>query len=133
MPAALAGLGPLAWRRFDPGSADSTVVPARPERWGDAVLVRKEVPTSYHLSVVVDDAGQGVTHVVRGADLEAATDLHALIFARLGLPQPVYHHHRLLAGPDGAKLSKSRDSLSLAAMREAGMTPAAIRAQLGFG
>ena len=75
--------------------------PADPWRWGDAVIVRKDVPTSYHLSVVVDDALQGVTHVVRGQDLEAATDLHVLLQALLGLPTPLYHHHGLVLDPDG--------------------------------
>ena len=77
-----------------PDGAES-VVAAQPERWGDAVIARKEVPTSYHLSVVVDDALQGVTHVVRGQDLEAATDLHVLLQDLLGLPTPRYHHHPL--------------------------------------
>ena len=74
-----------------------SVVAARPERWGDAVLARKEVPTSYHLSVVLDDALQGITHVVRGQDLEAATDLHVLLQDLLGLPTPRYRHHPLIA------------------------------------
>jgi glutamyl-Q tRNA(Asp) synthetase len=105
---------------------------ARPERWGDAVIVRKEIPTSYHLSVVVDDALQGVTHVVRGTDLEAATDLHVLLQALLGLPTPRYHHHGLIRDPDGDKLSKSLRSESLADLRARGVTPGQIRHQLGF-
>lgn len=100
-----------------------------PARWGDAVLARKEVPTSYHLSVVVDDALQGVTHVVRGKDLEAATDLHVLLQALLGLPTPVYHHHALLQA-EGEKLSKSKGSESLADVRARGVTAQALRAQL---
>jgi glutamyl-Q tRNA(Asp) synthetase len=105
---------------------------ARPWRWGDAVIVRKDTPTSYHLSVVVDDALQGVTHVVRGQDLEAATDLHVLLQAILGLPTPRYHHHGLLLDPEGDKLAKSRQSQSLAELRAAGVTPQDIRQRLGF-
>jgi glutamyl-Q tRNA(Asp) synthetase len=107
-------------------------VAARPERWGDVVLVRKEAPTSYNLSVVLDDAVQGVTHVVRGRDLEAATDIHALLARLLNLGSPLYHHHALLTDEHGLKLSKSRLSHSLAAMRDAGETPEAVRARLGF-
>ena len=128
---ATAGIGRPQWRRFVPDEPDE-IVEARPERWGDVALVRKDVPTSYHLAVVMDDAEQGITHVVRGRDLEAATDLHALLAARLGLVLPRYHHHDLLRGPDGEKLAKSRDSVSLAAMREAGETAETIRARLGF-
>jgi glutamyl-Q tRNA(Asp) synthetase len=96
------------------------------------VIRRKDVPTSYHLSVVVDDALQGITHVVRGADLEAATDLHVLLQALLGVPAPAYHHHRLMLEAEGAKLSKSRSSPALADLREAGVTAAEIRSRLGF-
>jgi len=122
---------PLAFRRFDPaGSLDE--IEARPERWGDAVIVRKEIPTSYHLAVVVDDALQGVTHVVRGTDLEAATDLHVLLQALLGLPTPAYHHHALLRSEVGDKLSKSLGSESLRDLRERGVSALAIRDRLGF-
>jgi glutamyl-Q tRNA(Asp) synthetase len=106
---------------------------ARPERWGDAVIVRKETPTSYHLSVVADDALQGVTHVVRGADLEGATDLHVLLQALLDLPTPRYHHHALIRNPQGDKLSKSLGSRSLAEWRAEGASPAELRRRLGFG
>lgn len=106
--------------------------PADPGRWGDVVVVRKDTPTSYHLSVVVDDAIQGVTHVTRGMDLYAATDIHALLQALLGLPSPVYTHHALILDDEAAKLSKSRGSESLASLRVLGFTPADIRAQLGF-
>ncbi len=132
MAAALAGCAPVTWRAFDPGFPER-VVTARPDRWGDVVIVRKEVATSYHLCVVCDDAVQGITHVVRGADVEAATDIHALIAARLGLATPTYHHHGLLTDPGGLKLSKSRHSPALRAMREAGETPQSIRRRLGFG
>lgn len=131
MSAALAGIARPVWRSFEPG-LDPLPVAARPERWGDVVLVRKEMPTSYHLSVVLDDARQGITHVVRGADLEAATDVHAVLAAHLGIGLPCYHHHRLLEDPGGAKLSKSRNSESLRARRDAGATAASIRAELGF-
>ncbi|MGV3650730.1 MAG: tRNA glutamyl-Q(34) synthetase GluQRS [Devosia sp.] len=106
--------------------------PADPARWGDVVLQRKDVPTSYHLSVVIDDADQGISHVVRGQDLEAATDLHVLLQALLGLPRPVYAHHRLLLDAGGDKLAKSRGSQSLSDLRAAGWTPEDVRRQLGF-
>ncbi|MBB4038374.1 glutamyl-Q tRNA(Asp) synthetase [Microvirga flocculans] len=123
--------GPYGYRRFDREGREEAVA-ADPWRWGDAVVVRKDVPTSYHLSVVVDDALQGVTHVVRGQDLEAATDLHVLLQAILGLPTPLYHHHGLLRDPEGDKLAKSRRSQSLAELRAEGLTPQAIRQRLGF-
>src|SRR5688572_33408845 len=85
----------------------TTLFRSRPERWGDAVILRKDVPASYHLAVVVDDARQGITHVTRGRDLYAATDLHRLLQVLLGLPEPLYHHHRLLTDADGRKLAKS--------------------------
>lgn len=129
--AAIRGAGPVSWRAFDPAGRE-WIVDARPERWGDVVLVRKETPTSYNLSVVLDDAAQGITHVVRGVDLEAATDIHALLFALFGLAAPLYHHHRLLTDETGQKLSKSRHSLSLAALRQNGETPDGIRRRLGF-
>lgn len=105
---------------------------ARPERWGDVVIQRKETPTSYHLSVVVDDDAQGVTHVTRGTDMEAATDIHVLLQFLLGLHTPVYIFHRLLHDEDGRKLAKSKGAASLASLRAAGLTAADIRAQLGF-
>ena len=105
---------------------------ARPERWGDVVLQRKDTPASYHLSVVVDDAAQGITHVTRGRDMEAATDIHVLLQFLLALPSPIYAFHRLLLDEDGKKLSKSRGSPSLRDLRDAGRTPQDIRHQLGF-
>jgi len=121
----------LGYRAFD-AAGDRHFVPVAPERWGDVVLARKDVPTSYHLAVTVDDALQGVSHVVRGRDLEAATDIHVLLQHLLGLPTPLYHFHRLLLADDGQKLAKSRDSQSLAALRRDGTTAAEIRRQLGF-
>lgn len=127
-----AAAGPHGYRSFDLGGA-ATPVPAYPERWGDAVLVRKETPTGYHLSVVVDDARQGVTHVVRGTDLEAATDLHVLLQRLLRLPTPLYHHHGLIRDREGDKLAKSARSEALADLRARGCTAATIRQRLGFG
>jgi glutamyl-Q tRNA(Asp) synthetase len=105
---------------------------ARPERWGDVVLQRKEIPTSYHLSVVVDDAAQQVTHVTRGRDMEAATDIHVLLQALLGLPTPIYTFHRLILGTDGRKLAKSKGSPSLRDLRAAGWSASQVRQELGF-
>lgn len=105
---------------------------ARPERWGDVVLQRKDTPTSYHLSVVVDDAAQRITHVTRGRDLEAATDIHVLLQMLLGLPTPLYHFHRLLLGDDGQKLAKSKGSQSLRDLRAEGWTPEDVRRACGF-
>lgn len=121
----------LHCRVFDPDGRASER-PARPERWGDAVIVRKDTPASYHLATVVDDAVQGITHVVRGRDLEAATDLHVLLQRLLGLPSPTYHHHRLILDENGRKLSKSAGDTSLAALRARGATPADIRQMVGF-
>lgn len=118
---ALPETGDIAWQMADPA------------RWGDVVLIRKDVPASYHLAVVVDDALQGITHVIRGRDLEAATDIHRLLQELLGLPVPVYHHHALIRDETGDKLAKSRDSLPLRALRESGVTAETIRAELGFG
>lgn len=108
------------------------VEPAEPARWGDPVIARRDVPTSYHLAVVMDDAAQGITHVVRGADLRASTDLHVLLQALIGVPSPLYHHHALLRDASGAKLAKSRGSRGLSDLRAAGAHPAEIRRRLGF-
>ena len=93
---------------------------AQPEAWGDVVLARKETPTSYHLSVVVDDALQGVTHVVRGQDLQARPSVHRVLQALLGLPAPIYHHHRLILDDGRRKLSKSTQATALRELRAAG-------------
>jgi glutamyl-Q tRNA(Asp) synthetase len=126
----LAG-APLTFTELDADSRPAEVE-AHPERWGDAVIVRKDTPTSYHLSVVVDDARQGITHVVRGRDLYAATDLHRLLQIHLGLPAPLYHHHRLIEDEAGRKLSKSAGDTSLRSLREAGVTPAELRRRVGL-
>jgi glutamyl-Q tRNA(Asp) synthetase len=132
MERSLAAIGePLSWTCFDPQGGRGPVL-AEPSRWGDAVIRRKDVPTSYHLSVVVDDALQGITHVVRGADLETATDLHALLQYLLALSPPAYHHHGLIRDPEGGKLSKSLGSPAIADLREAGVSAAEIRQRLGF-
>jgi glutamyl-Q tRNA(Asp) synthetase len=132
--AARAKLGgaPLSFIELDEAGAARSI-PAHPERWGDAVLVRKDVPTSYHLAVVVDDAWQGVTHVTRGRDLFAATDLHRLLQLLLDLPQPLYHHHRLVADAEGRKLAKSAAATSLRQLRRQGLTPADVRRLVGLG
>jgi glutamyl-Q tRNA(Asp) synthetase len=123
--------GTHGFTRFEPTGSDERVS-AAPERWGDAVIVRKEIPTSYHLSVVLDDALQGVSHVVRGTDLEAATDLHVLLQKLLDLPTPTYHHHRLIRDDEGGKLSKSLKSEPLGDLRERGVTAAEVRDALGL-
>jgi glutamyl-Q tRNA(Asp) synthetase len=107
--------------------------PADPGRWGDVVLQRKDTPTSYHLSVVVDDAAQGVTHVTRGRDMEAATDIHVLLQRLLRLPAPTYTFHELILAADGRKLAKSRGSPTLANLRESGWSAADVRRAAGFG
>ena len=127
----ISGADELSFRTFSAGGDVSTVV-ADPARWGDAIIVRKDVPASYHLACVVDDARQGVTHVTRGLDLLAATDLHTLLQVLLGLPRPVYHHHRLLTDAQGVKLSKSTGAASLAQLRAGGATPADIRRRIGW-
>jgi len=125
--------GPLTFTQAQPTPADRPQIRyARPERWGDVVLLRKDVPASYHLGVVVDDAAQGVSHVTRGRDLEAATDIHVLLQFLLGLGSPVYTFHRLLLDAEGKKLAKSRGSTSLRDLRAAGWTPADVRRELGF-
>lgn len=122
--------GRLTWREVLPvGNKETAVDPLAVDAlvWGDVVIARKEVPTSYHLAVVVDDALQGVTHVVRGADLKAATSVHRVLQTLLGLPAPLYTHHSLLLDADGRKLSKSIDSESLSALRANGATPEEVR------
>lgn len=133
MARATARAGALTWREEGMGpSGETGVVTAQPEAWGDVILARKETPTSYHLSVVVDDALQGVTHVVRGQDLFFATSVHRLLQALLGLPEPVYRHHKLILDEDGRKLSKSTQATSLRALRAEGATPADIRRRVGL-
>lgn len=99
---------------------------------GDVVLSRRDIGIAYHLAVVVDDAAQGVTHVVRGADLLPATPLHRLLQALLGLPAPVWHHHTLIRDATGRRLAKRDDARTLATLRAEGLTPEAVRERLGF-
>jgi glutamyl-Q tRNA(Asp) synthetase len=107
-------------------------VRAEPERHGDVVVARKGFPASYHLASVWDDALQGVTHVIRGEDLRDAAHLHVLLQKLLGLPQPVYRHHRLVVGDDGKRLAKRDSAATLRALRESGRTPHEVRAMLGL-
>ena len=125
--------GPLEWREAaDESLATFEVISAEPRAWGDVVVARRDIPTSYHLAVVADDALQGVSHVVRGRDLYFATSVQRLLQELLGLPAPHYFHHRLILGPDGRKLSKSFRDSGIAALREAGATPAEVRAMVGL-
>jgi glutamyl-Q tRNA(Asp) synthetase len=128
MQAALARTKELAWQEAGAGpGGESGVVAAQPQAWGDVILARKETPTSYHLSVVIDDALQGVTEVVRGQDLFWSTSVHRLLQQLLGLPQPCYRHHRLVLDDARRKLSKSTAATGLRELRAAGATPADIR------
>ena len=115
MAKAIAMAGPLTWTDEIAG-----VQQARPERFGDVVLLRKEAPASYHLAATIDDAAQGITLVTRGADLFLSTHIHRLLQALLGLPVPRWHHHGLLTEPDGRKLAKRRGSPALMNLRGAG-------------
>jgi glutamyl-Q tRNA(Asp) synthetase len=132
--AALERIGaPLSWVEYeDETLSRSRAVEARPQDWGDVILARRDIPTSYHLAVVIDDALQGVSHVVRGRDLFPATGVQRLLQALLGLPPPRYFHHRLIVGPDGRKLSKSFADTGLAALREAGVSPGEVRPLAGL-
>lgn len=110
---------------------ETGVVQARPETAGDIVLARKDVGVAYHLAVVHDDALQGVTHVIRGLDLFEAAHIQRLLQALLDLPTPVYRHHGLLVGPDGRRYAKRDKAQTLRELRTAGMSPAALRDELG--
>ena len=126
-------LGVMTYSIAGPSPADRPQLRyAQPQRWGDAVVGRKDTPTSYHLSVVVDDAAQGITHVTRGRDMEAATDLHILLQRLLGLPSPIYTFHKLILDDEGKKLAKSKGSPSLASLRAEGWTPDDVRKAVGF-
>jgi glutamyl-Q tRNA(Asp) synthetase len=134
MDAAVAQAGVLTWRETGSGpQGQSGSVTATPQRWGDVVLARKELPTSYHLAVVMDDALQGVTDVVRGQDLFWATGVHRLLQTLLGLPEPTYHHHRLVLDAEGRKLSKATQATSLRELRATGLSAADIRRMVGLG
>ncbi|MCW5713350.1 MAG: tRNA glutamyl-Q(34) synthetase GluQRS [Bauldia sp.] len=128
---AMEAAGPLDWR--ESGGGARQLVPAEPGAWGDVVLAGRETATSYHLSVVVDDALQEVTDVVRGRDLFAATSVHRLLQKLLGLPAPRYLHHRLILDETGRKLAKSSGDTGLGELRAAGVAPDEIRARVGLG
>jgi glutamyl-Q tRNA(Asp) synthetase len=133
MAAACARASGLGWAEQGEGPAGETgAVAARPEAWGDVILARKETPTSYHLSVVIDDALQGVTKVVRGQDLFWSTSVHRLLQHLLGLPQPIWWHHRLVLDGEGRKLSKSTAATGIRELRAGGATPADIRRLAGL-
>lgn len=124
---------PLTWTETGEGPHDETgIVPADAAAWGDVVLARKEFPASYTLAVVVDDALQGITTVLRGRDLFHATAVQRLLQELLGLRAPIYHHHRLVLDADGRKLSKSVGSPSLTDLRARGITPSDVRKMIGL-
>ncbi len=125
---AVARIGPLRFR--DLGLGD---VPVAPDSCGDVVLARKDVATSYHLAVTLDDAAQGVSLVTRGEDLLHATHVHRILQALLELPVPHYHHHKLLRDPTGRRYAKRDRAETIQALREAGRTPEEVRAMAGMG
>ena len=135
--AAKAALGP-AWdelRFVEEGegpNGEQGTIAVDPAREGDVILARKDLGVAYHLAVVVDDALQGVTHVVRGNDLFEAAHLQRLLQALLGLPEPCYRHHRLLLRPDGKRFAKRDTAETLSDIRARGVTPAALFAELGL-
>lgn len=123
--AACAAAGPLHW-----SDATAGRVLAAPESLGDVVIARKDAMAAYHLAVVVDDAWQGVTDVVRGRDLFESTHIHRLIQHLLGYAPPLYHHHALICDAEGTRLAKRKNAPTLQALREAGTDPAALLQQL---
>lgn len=122
----------LVFVEHDAATNVEHTITARPQIHGDVILARKDTPASYHLCVVHDDALQGVTHVIRGEDLRSATHVHVLLQKLLGLPTPIYRHHPLLTGADGKRYAKRDASLTLAALRDAGVSPAGIRDRIGL-
>ena len=132
MARAIEWTGPLNWWEERAGRlSEGAQVGAVPADWGDVVLARKDFPTSYHLSVVIDDAAQGISHVVRGMDLYRSTDIHRLLQVLLGLPSPRYTHHKLILDADDRKLSKSTQATGLRELRAQGMMPRDIRRLVG--
>lgn len=125
----LGGFERLTWREEGAAPGEQH---ARPEPLGDMVIGRKDIGAGYVIASVVDDARQGITHVIRGEDLAPVTSIQRVLQALLGLPTPVYRHHRLLLGPDGKRLAKREFAEPLAALRERGVDSAALRAELGF-
>jgi glutamyl-Q tRNA(Asp) synthetase len=133
MEAARARAGDLTWIERGQGPEGETgTVPAQPQAWGDVILARKETPTSYHLSVVIDDALQGVTEVVRGQDLFRSTSVHRLLQQVLDLPEPAYRHHQLVLDAAGRKLSKSSRATGVRELRAQRLTPMDIRRLVGL-
>ena len=122
---AIGRTGPLVWHDLRAGE-----IAARPELHGDVVLARKDAPVSYHLAVTVDDAAQGISHVVRGLDLFASTHVHRLLQALLGLPTPDYLHHELLVDAEGRRLAKRTGAPALADLRRQGVDPKTLLADL---
>jgi len=128
MARAIAETGELLWEETGQGTRA-----ADPAAHGDIVLARKDAPASYHLASTLDDAAMGVTHVIRGADLIASTDVHRLLQALLDLPTPLYRHHALVCGPDGKRLAKRDAAASLASLRDRGVDGPELAAGLGAG
>jgi glutamyl-Q tRNA(Asp) synthetase len=123
----------MSWTETGAGpNGECGTIRANPSAWGDVILARRDTPTSYHLAVVVDDARQGITNIVRGHDLFHSTSVHRLLQTLLDLPQPAYHHHRLMFDSDGRKLSKSTNATGLRELRAQGFTAADIRRLIGL-
>jgi glutamyl-Q tRNA(Asp) synthetase len=134
MDKAMARAGVLTWSETGVGPSGQTgLITAAPQMWGDVILARKDAPASYHLAAVVDDALQGVTDIVRGQDLFWSTSIHRLLQALLGLPEPSYHHHKLILDEAGQKLAKSTHATGLRELRAAGLNPFDIRRMVGLG
>lgn len=130
---ALGGFGALNFAEDGAGpNGETGLITARPETAGDIVLARKDVGVAYHLAVVFDDALQDITHVIRGEDLFEATHIQRVLQALLGLPTRTYRHHRLLTGPDGKRYAKRDKAQTLRELRADGLTPKALRAEMGF-
>jgi glutamyl-Q tRNA(Asp) synthetase len=133
MAAAVARAGDLAWEERGEGPHGETGhIATRPQAWGDVILARKETPTSYHLSVVIDDALQGVSEVVRGEDLFQSTSVHRLLQHLLGLREPAYRHHRLIRDAAGKRLAKSTGATGLRELRASGASATDIRTLVGL-
>jgi glutamyl-Q tRNA(Asp) synthetase len=132
---ALAAAGSLTFEETGPARAGRHPVDpaALVAGIGDIILSRKDIGTSYHLAVVLDDAAQGITHVVRGEDLAAVTPLHRLLQALLDLPVPVWHHHRLIRDASGRRLAKRDAACALATLRAEGTSPGDVRRMVGLG
>jgi glutamyl-Q tRNA(Asp) synthetase len=131
---ALGGFENLTFNEQGAGPRGETgQIQARPDLAGDIVLARKDVGVAYHLAVVLDDALQAITNVIRGQDLFEAAHIQRLLQALLDLPTPTYRHHRLLTGPDGKRYAKRDKAQTLRELRAAGVTPENLRAEMGLG